>query len=256
MRQLEEALGGRLFDRSTRSVALTPVGAQLLPGVERLLGELDATIGGLRDSVARARGRVVLAALPSIASSLVPLAVARARRINPDILVSVRDAVAGRIAGMVAGGEVDFGLSGRPEGAAGLAFEPLRVDRMVAACPASHPLASRRRVSWAELASEPFISMSRDSSVRRLVEEATAAAGRRHDPAYEVVYLTTAVAMVAAGLGIAVLPATALSALALDGVRTLPVVGPVVKREIGILTLRGRTLSPAASFLAGMLRAR
>lgn len=253
IRQLEDALGVRLFDRSTRNVQLTATGAELLPAIERLLAELEATISGLRESMARARGRVVIAALPSIASSLLPQAVARVREANPDIAVTVRDAVAGRVAAMVRTGEADLGLSGRPTEESELAFASLRADRLVAACPSSHPLATRRRISWGDLVGEPFVSMSPDSSVRRLVEEAFAAIGRRHEPTYEVVYLTTATAMVAKGLGIAVLPSSALDALNLRGIAVVPVGAPVVKREIGILTSRARSLSPAATYFVETL---
>ena len=254
VRQLEESLGARLFDRNTRNVQLTATGSQLLPAVERLLADLDATIGGVRDAVARARGRVVIAALPSIASSILPRVIARIRRANPEVTVSVRDAVAGRIAQMVLAGEADLGLCGRPAQEDGLLFARLLTDRLVAACPQSHPLAARPRIAWTELIGQPFISMSRDSSVRRLVEQAFAAVGQRHEPAYEVVYLTSAVAMAASGLGVAVVPSTALSAMNVERIAVRPLVSPAVKREIGILTSRTRSLSPAATYLVEMLR--
>lgn len=253
VRQLEASLGARLFDRNTRNVQLTATGAELLPAVERLLADLDTTIGGVRDAVARASGRVIVAALPSIASSMLPAAIARAAAANPGVAIAVRDAVAGRIAAMVRTGEADLGVAGRPEDE-GLAFEKLLADRLVAACPRMHPLARRRRVAWADLGGEAFISMSRDSSVRRLVEQAFASIGRRHEPAYEVVYLSSAVSMAAAGLGIAVVPSSALSALNLRRIAVRPLVGPAVEREIGVLTSRARSLSPAASFFAAQLR--
>jgi LysR family carnitine catabolism transcriptional activator len=255
IRQLEENLGARLFDRTTRSVQLTAAGAQFLPGVERLLADLEATIGGVREAVERARGRVVVAALPSIASSILPQAIAEVRRANPEIVVSVRDAVAGRISAMVGSGEVDIGIGQRAGDDADVAFTKLLSDRLVAACPRAHALASRRRVAWVDLVGQPFISMSADSSVRRLVEEAFAAAGRRHEPAYEVLYMTTAVAMVAKDLGIAVLPSTALTAMNLRGIVVRPITAPVVEREIGSLTRRARSLSPAAQFFARTLAA-
>lgn len=255
VRQLEECLGARLFDRNTRNVQLTATGAQLLPAVERLLADLDATVGSVRDAVARARGRVVVAALPSIASSLLPAAIARTGEANPDIAIAVRDTVAGRISAMVRTGEADLGIAGRAA-EADLEFAPLHADRLVAACPARHPLARRRRLQWSDLAHEPFISMSRDSSVRRLVEEAFASIGRRHEPAHEVLYLSSAVAMAAAGLGITVVPSSALSALNLARIAVRPLVGPSVEREIGLLTCRGRSLSPAAQYFAGVLRER
>jgi DNA-binding transcriptional LysR family regulator len=254
VRQLEESLGARLFDRNTRNVQLTATGAQLLPAVERLLDDLDTTIGGVRDAVARASGRVIVAALPSIASSLLPQAIARAGAANPGIAVSVRDAVAGRISTMVRTGEADLGVAGRPDGEEGLAFDRLLVDRLVAVCPQGHPVARRRRVAWGDLVGESFISMSRDSSVRRLVEQAFAEGGRRHEPGYEVVYLSSAVSMAAAGLGIAVVPSSALSALNLDRIVVRPLVGPAVEREIGLLTSAGRSLSPAARFFADRVR--
>ncbi|HWA39400.1 MAG TPA: LysR family transcriptional regulator [Burkholderiales bacterium] len=254
VRQLEASLGARLFDRNTRHVQLTATGAQLLPAVERLLADLETTIDGVRDAVARASGRVVVASLPSIASSMLPQAIARAVASNPGIAVSVRDAVAGRISAMVRTGEADLGVAGRPDGEAGLAFEKLLADRLVAACPRAHALAKRRRVSWSDLVGESFISMSRDSSVRRLVEQAFAQVGQRHDPAYEVVYLSSAVSMAAAGLGIAVVPSSALSALDLERIVVRPLVAPAVEREIGLLTDRNRSLSPAARFFAGQLK--
>jgi DNA-binding transcriptional LysR family regulator len=253
VRQLEESLGARLFDRNTRNVQLTATGAHFLPAVERLLGDLDTTIGGVRDAVARASGRVVVAALPSIASSVLPQAIARARAANSGIAIAVRDAVAGRISAMVRTGEADFGLAGKPEEDEGLLFERLWADRLVAACPRAHPLAKRRRVAWSDLVAEPFISMSRDSSVRRLVEQAFAQIGQRHDPAYEVVYLSSAVSLAAAGLGIAVVPSSALSALNPERIAVRPLVGPAVEREIGVLTSRARSLSPAAAFFAARL---
>jgi LysR family transcriptional regulator, carnitine catabolism transcriptional activator len=254
VRQLEESLGARLFDRNTRNVQLTPTGAQLLPAVERLLADLDATIGGVRDAAARASGRVIVAALPSIASSVLPHAIARARAANRDIAVSVRDAVAGRISAMVRAGEADLAVAGRPAEEEGLAFDRLYADRLVAACPRAHPLARRRRVAWGDLVGEPFISMSRDSSVRRLVEQAFADVGERHEPAYEVVYLSSAVSMAAAGLGIAVVPSSAVGALNLARIAVRPLVAPSVERDVGVVTSRSRSLSPAARFFSACLR--
>ena len=255
VRQLEESIGAKLLDRTTRNVQLTSTGAQLLPAVERLLADLDGTLGGVRDAVARAQGRVVVAALPSIASALLPQVIAEISRSNPGIAVSVRDAVAGRISAMVRSGEADLGVGGRPADDEDLTFSPLLSDRLVAACPQSHALASRRSISWADLAGQPFISMSRDSSVRRLVDEAFVAIGMRRDPAYEVIYLSTAVSMAAAGLGIAVVPSSALSALNLERIVVRPLTAPAVRREIGVLATGARTLSPAAAFFVASLRA-
>src|SRR5262245_656673 len=110
IRQLEQDLGVRLFDRSTRSVALTPAGEDFLPTAERLLDDFRAAAAAVADLAARRRGRVAVAVLPSVAADLLPRAIALLRARHPDVSVSLRDDVAEHIPARVRSGEVDFGL--------------------------------------------------------------------------------------------------------------------------------------------------
>jgi DNA-binding transcriptional LysR family regulator len=110
IRQLEQDLRVRLFDRSTRSVVLTRAGEDFLPTAERLLEDFQSAIASVTDLAARRRGRVTVAVLPSIAAELLPRAIALLRLRHPDITVALRDDVAEHIPARVRGGEADFGL--------------------------------------------------------------------------------------------------------------------------------------------------
>jgi LysR family carnitine catabolism transcriptional activator len=269
IRQLEQAVGLRLLDRSTRSVALTRAGEDFLPAAARLLDDFQSAIGTVADLAARRRGRVAVAVLPSVAAELLPRAIALLRARHPDIVVSLRDDVAEHIPARVRSGEVDFGLGAIDGVDADLSGAPLITDELVAVLPRAHSLANGAKTApfkttpfkatplkttWHALARHPFVATSRDSSVRQLTEQAFARNGLRLEPAFEVKYMSTAIGLVAQGLGVGALPSSAVSMVRQAGLAHAEIHGPVMKRRIGIMTRRGRSLSPAAQTLVGMLK--
>jgi LysR family transcriptional regulator, carnitine catabolism transcriptional activator len=264
IRQLEQAVGLRLLDRSTRSVALTRAGEDFLPAAARLLDDFQSAIGTVADLAARRRGRVAVAVLPSVAAELLPRAIALLRARHPDIVVSLRDDVAEHIPARVRAGEVDFGLGAIDGVDADLSGAPLITDELVVVLPRAHSLANGAKTTplkttplkttWRALARHPFVAMSRDSSVRQLTEQAFARNGLRLEPAFEAKYMSTAIGLVAQGLGVGALPSSAVSMVRQAGLAHAEIHGPVMKRRIGIMTRRGRSLSPAAQTLVGMLK--
>jgi len=254
LRHLEGALGIRLFDRSTRSVALTTAGEDFLPVAERLVDEFDSAVASVADLAARRRGRVTVAALPSIAAEALPRAIAVLRAKNPEITVSLRDDVAEQIAARVRSGEVDFGIGATDVDETELAVSPFTTDIMVAVVPRAHPLTRAKKVPWKTLAAYPFVAMSRDSSVRRLTDQAFARNGLVSSPAFEAKYLSTALGLIAHNLGVGVFPSSALPMIAGAGLAHVVLTDPQVRRPIGILSRRGRSLSPAAAELVSILQ--
>jgi DNA-binding transcriptional LysR family regulator len=253
IRELEEALGVRLFDRSTRSVTLTQAGADLLPVVDNVLGDLGSVVARARDVARRNTGRVTIAALPSLAATLMPLTVAQMRAQHPGITVVIKDALAERIIGLIRADEVDLALSSAPPVDPQLAFTPLLTDRMVAVLPAGHPLANARSVALAGLLASPIVLMDRDSSVRRIVDGACASIGRLAEPAYEAAYMSTAIGLVRAGLGATLLPSSAAELRAASDLVIRDLDQPRIERELGIVKQRRRAYSPAADALVGVL---
>jgi len=141
IRELEEALGVKLFDRSTRSVTLTQAGEDLMPSVDTVLTDLSSVVARARDVVKRNTGRVTVAALPSLAATVMPKVIARMRDAHPGIVVVIRDALAERAIALLRADEADFALTSAPPPDRELTFTPLFADRMVAVLPHAHPLA-------------------------------------------------------------------------------------------------------------------
>lgn len=255
IRKLEEGLGLRLFDRNTRSVALTRSGRELLPALGRILRELDGVVAETRQLSTMQRGVIRLAALPSFASGVLPEIIADFRRRHPGIGFSVRDVIASGVAELVASGEADLGLTGGAVLGPDLEILLRGADRMHAVYPEGHQLARRAAIGIADLARHPLVLMDRATSVRQVVEAAFAAAGIVPLVGAEVTYMASAVGMVRAGLGIAILPGSAMEVRAERGLRSQRIEGEGFARPIAVVKRRGRTLPPASErFLAELGR--
>jgi DNA-binding transcriptional LysR family regulator len=249
--RLEQETGLRLFERTTRSLALTADGRHAVAVAREAVRDFHAALGSLADRVQGKRGRVTIAALPSVACAVLPSAVRGFRREFPGIEVTVLDVLHERAVGFVAEGIADLALTTRPGRLDGLTFRPLGSDGFLLVCPKRHELTRRKRVVWRELASFPFVALARTSSVRRLSDAAFIQCGTPVDPAYEVEQIPSAAALVEAGLGVTALPALTLAMIRGHGLVTRPLVEPAMRRPIGLLTRPGRTPSVP---LAGLLR--
>ncbi|HZQ61533.1 MAG TPA: LysR family transcriptional regulator [Casimicrobiaceae bacterium] len=261
VRSLERELGLRLFDRTTRSVELTAAGREFYPLAQKTLEDLTSAVEHSRDLAELKRGRVTVAATTVVSSILLPPAVARFNRDFPGIRVVLRDgAVPAQIAHMVAGGEADIGIAPTALAPSELDATLFMEDTLELACARQHPLARKTRVTWRDLAGESLIALSGDDAIRQIVEERLRIARIRTMPAFEVAFLSTAMGLVDAGLGVAVLPSHARALARLHRVRFMKLVAPVVRRDVQLLTQRDRALSPAAArfraFLLERLRPR
>jgi DNA-binding transcriptional LysR family regulator len=254
IRDLEESLGVRLFDRSTRSVTLTQAGEDLLPVVDSVLADIGSVLEHARDIARRNTGRVTVAALPSLAASLLPDVIARLRRDHPGIAVVIRDALAEKSLSLLRADEVDLALTSSPLPDPHLQFTPLLTDRMVAVLPLQHPLAKAKSVGLADLLASPLVLMDRDSSVRRSVDAACASIGRIANPVFEVAYMATAIGLVRAGLGATLLSSSAADLRAASDLVLRDLTEPRVERQLGVVQQRRRALAPAVEAFVEVLR--
>ena len=257
IRQFEDALGLSLFDRNTRSVEMTTLGRDLLPVFRRVVGEFETAVVNARDSVNRVKGVIRLACLPSCAASVLPNVIREFQRNNPEVTFVVRDVVNSNIASLVRSSEVDFGISVQDNSHSDLESVALFTDTLqivYRAEPTSAPQCGEP--CTAILAGRPLILMSRGSSVRERVDEALASLGIPALPTCEVNHMSTAVALVQAGLGIAILPSTAVELKSQSDVRSRPIDLPGFSRDIVLLRRKGSSLPPSAeSFIEILTRA-
>jgi len=247
--KLEQALGVRLLERTTRRVTLTAVGRDFERKVREFLDELDVTLLGIRGVAVTRMGEVTVACVPSTVNYYLSHVIGRYHERSPKVRVKVLDAGANEVLASVARGEADFGLNfiGAQEGE--LDFKPLVEERFVAACRRDHPLAKLRRVSWAQLSDHDYISVGGASFKRDLLDQALAGVAGRPQAIYETQHVTTMLGLVEAGLGVAAVPSMAMPASDHPLLVSVPLVDPVVTRKVGLIRRRGRSLSPAAQQL-------
>jgi DNA-binding transcriptional LysR family regulator len=256
IRTLEQRLGIRLLDRNSRTVDITRVGRELLPVFQRVLHELDAVIKDTKALATQQHGVVRIAALPSFAASLLPAIISRFRRSNPRMTFVVRDVIASRVNASVRSEEVDIGITGGELSEPDLDILHLTHDQMHVVFPSRHPLGRKRKITLEDLAELPMVLMDSETSVRSIVDGAFVAAGRLPIPACEAIYMMTAVGMVKAGLGVAVLPASAKEIRAEPSLKSRVIDDAAFARPIAVIKKRNRTLPPAAQlFLEQVLAA-
>jgi DNA-binding transcriptional LysR family regulator len=247
--KLESALGVKLLERTTRRVRLTAVGRDFARKVQALLDDLDATLLGIRGVAATRMGEVTIACVPSTVYYYLSQVIRRYRDRYPKIRVKVYDASANEVLAAVSRGEADFGLNFIGSQEHDIDFVPLLEERFVAACRRDHPLAGRRRVDWADLARHDFITVSKASGNRLLIDQALAGVAGRPQGLYEAQHVTTMLGLVEAGLGVAAVPSSAMPAPDHPVLVGIPLDDPPVTRVIGLIRRRGRSLSPAAQQL-------
>ena len=129
IKALEEGLGGRLFTRNTRNVALTAEGESLVPLARRLIADWDNAEDELRQRFTLQRGRVTLAAMPSFAGNLLPPILKTFRARYPKVNVTVNDVINEQVLEMVRDRQVELGVAFEPTQSSSLAFTPLYMDR-------------------------------------------------------------------------------------------------------------------------------
>lgn len=255
IQRLEEGVGARLFERTTRSVVLTAAGAAFAERGQQLLADIEHTLSDVRDVVALRRGQVAVAALPSLAAGLVPRLFQAFQAQHPAIRLHLIDTLSGPAFDLVREGRVDFALTAADPAHEDLLYEPLTGDAFVLLCPTSHPLARRRsRLGFTDTLAWPHVSMPRTASVRQYLDAAALEKGVAFLPRYEVDHIATIGAMVACGLGVTALPSMAAELIAHHGLVVRELGPPAIRRSLGLVRRRDRELSPAAQALCAMAR--
>lgn len=246
IQKLEATVGAPLLERTTRHVAPTAVGRELVPLVTRMLDEFDRSLFAVRDLGTRRTGLVTIACLPTAAFYFLPTVIKLFNEDYPNIRVRILDLPANDGVQAVARGEVEFGINFAGAFDTELTFDRLIEDPFVLACRRDHELAGADIVEWSDLAPYRLISVHRSSGNRTLLDAALAKVNLKLNWFYEVTHLSTSLGLVEAGLGISVLPRLATPKERHPILVTRALGAPRVTRTIGILRRRNASLSPAA----------
>ncbi|MGW3953138.1 LysR family transcriptional regulator [Streptomyces sp. NPDC004752] len=251
--ELERTLRVQLLVRDTRNVALTPQGAELLAVAERVLSTHRAEMKQLDRYLSGERGTVTIATLPSVAAVLLPPVISTLHSERPEINVCILDGLARGVLDHVMAGEADLAITVPRQLPEGLVARPFVQDRFFAAVPPGHPLAERQELRWSHLAGEQFVSIGADSSVRFFTDAAFAQADVRVAGVVEARSVATVGGLVAAGLGVTVLPALVQALMIFAALTHRPIGDPVVERRLDIVIRAERALSPASQHVLELL---
>jgi LysR family carnitine catabolism transcriptional activator len=254
IRSIEHNLGARLFDRTTRNVELTPEGRLFESSARRALTEFDALVGNFREYATRAKGRVSIAALPSMAAGWLPAVLTEFRAAHPGIELELFDVLSDQCIALVRSGRADLAIASAAPQQADLHIEELCSDRFFLVCPKDHPLAGQASVRLKDLGAHPFVHLARTSSVRQHLEAALHP--HRLRTMFEVEQLPTVTALLEAGFGVTVVPALTLFHFNSPRLVVRPIRAPGITRRIYMARLRGRSPSVAAQAMYQLMRRR
>jgi DNA-binding transcriptional LysR family regulator len=253
IKRVEDVLGVRLFDRSTRRVTITTAGREFVAVAERMLNDLRISIGSMRQISEQQRGQIIISSIMSVANGLLPTIVAKYRASRPGIEIILREGVHGTVLEDIRSGTADLGatyVDDVPD-----FVEAKRVSREVfdVILPRSHPLtksARRSSVTLTELVSFPLVSLPHESRTRRIIDGAASTAGHTLQHVATVTQFATMMSFVRAGVGIAIVPSGAIAGLLGRDIAVLTLTKPRLSHDVGLIWLRERELTPAAQGFA------
>ncbi len=249
IKQLEAQLGLTLFRRTTRRVELTKEGTQLLASTRKALGEMDVCLRELREALDFKNARLVVSCIPSVASTRLPSILAEFSKEYPRVTVHVRELGGKEMQESVRKEDIDFSVGAKPSRMSGLKFKFILDDEYYALVDPGFLPKRRTGLTLKELASLPVLGLG--SPFREDVNQAARELGIEFRTHYEIMQISTMVAMAERGLGVALLPGISIPAH--TWLKPLRIIDPVIRREIGIISARGRPLSPVASRFAEII---
>jgi LysR family carnitine catabolism transcriptional activator len=253
IRELENRVGFRLFDRTTRHVELTTHGVELLDVIHRSLEELDAGIASIGRSAKRESQSISLGVTPLVAANILPPAIREFRKLRPNLRIQLFDADLPTLAKMVETGKLDMSI-GIFKGMVGVRRELFFRFSLMVARAASDGLPPRATTSWSALDGETVISLSPGHPHQQLIDKHLVQAGARVQIGSVVNLLDTQIALVEAEEGIAIIPSFGLPACRNRKVVTSRLVNPVASFEFHLISNRGRELPPGAHEFTAFLK--
>jgi DNA-binding transcriptional LysR family regulator len=253
IKELEATLGARVVDRSTRKISLTEIGSELYPLFSQIIDDLDGALANIDAHTRLKKGTVRIAAPQLMACTVLPAAIAAWQALHPDVQVRLADCALDSVAARVLSGEADLGIAPEREPAPQLDAQLLFELPFALVFPKKHPLEARKKITWQDLGDYPFISLQGQFTERLMADMHGALREVTLKPAYEVAFMTTALAMVSSGLGIAVCLPYAQPLVSLYKLNMRPLEEPVLTRRFFVHTRPGRALSPAAEAFRSFL---
>lgn len=241
--KLEEQLSLSLFDRTTRTLALTAEGERLALVAQGLIRDFQATLRSIHDTASARHGRLSMAVLPSIAASIAPTAIQMFLEEYPDFDIQLHDT--NRQDGLVwvLDRVVDFGMLTDAPKLSELRSETIFVDRFQAVVHRTSTLAQKKVLSWQDVEGQSVI-LTGSQQIRRDIETRWSQSGVSIKPRFEVEHILTGLSLVSAGLGLTILPHLYLPSAMTGDLCAIPLEAKDFSRDIQLIHRADRVLPP------------
>jgi len=249
--QLEHEIGVKLLERSTRRVGLTQAGEQFRQRVVEILGSVEAAVEEAREADAGRRGRLRIGFVSSANFTVLPPAIRQFRELRPRVQLELLPLPSSDQIEAVHGGTLDVGLVRLPASATGLHVEVVMTEEMVAAIPDNHRLATHQEVGAEDLVNESMVLFPYQlmpGFVGQVLEMFASTCGKAPRVVQQAIHHETALGLVAAGVGLSILPASA-SLITAGGVRFLPIRSSP-KTDLAIVRRLEEPSPASAAFIA------
>ncbi len=240
--------GGKLFDRLGRGIRLTESGRAFLPHAHAILRQVDVARASVASNYADVRGTVALGAIPTVAPYLIPRYTAAFTERFPDARLRIVEETTPILVKGLRDLSIDFALLALPLRHKDLELQPIRTEPLWAALPEKHPLASNETIALAELRGEPLVMLRDGHCFRDLSLAMCRSADLNPKIAFESGQFSSILGMVAAGLGLSLVPEMAIDRHA--GCRYIRLRESRAVRTIVLASLRGRSFNRAQQVLA------
>jgi LysR family transcriptional regulator, hydrogen peroxide-inducible genes activator len=244
--KLEEELGGLLFERTKKGVTLTARGEIFLPRAKTILEQMESAKEDAKALSGLTLGKVSLGCMPTTGAHLLPSILTSFRKAYPKIQVQLKEESSPELAKDLEQGEVELAILDEAGLLPGLAHQTILTEELLLALPAKHPLAGKSAFSLKQIAEEPFILMKTGHGFRQITLDFYRKVGLEPKVVFESGGIETVQALVAAGLGISLVPQMVAK---FPGVVYARVSQPTAARTISLAWRKKAPLSPAAEAL-------
>jgi DNA-binding transcriptional LysR family regulator len=252
IRALEDELGVQVFDRIGKRVSLTEAGRALLPFAHQILDLVETAENEVRERGQLKRGRTSLGAPPTVSTHLLPARLTQFKARHDGLEVTLREAGTQTLLRLIEDGKLDLAIVATDVLPPTVESAPFLEEKYLLAVSQNHPfLAKRQTVKLCDLNQEPFILFPEGYKLRDVTLSACRAAGFDPKVALDGGAMQSALEFVGAGLGVAIVPELALTDT--SGIQGLKILDQDLRRNLGLVWLKARTLSPAARALRTFL---
>ena len=254
IKKLEDTLGAKLLDRTTRKISVSVVGEEFIIEARRMLEEFTKSIDDVQELIKTRTGSISLTTNMTIATSILPDIVCDFKNENPNIRLRISQDSSPEAVKKVLRRECEFATAQFSQDDHNLDFEPLINDSFVMICNKNHPLAKKKKIVWEDFEWYNFLKLSSNSRTMNILKSELNEQIKYLNGDIEVDQFSALIGLVEKNLGVSAIPSLAKFKRPETDIITRAIDNPTVSRMLGIITYKGRSLSPASKVFCDLIK--